>query len=638
MMGLLNNVDYVCASFVFSSVLIIAGRNRYAKISRSNRLFYLIVAIHLMSCGADILLNFAKTYTDVFGPVWMNVFRLFYNVGFCSMDYMTYRYLRSYIDRDRVIKGRFIPDYIAAVDAALFALLSVINVFTGIITYADENGQYTLGPFYNLVFIMPIILIILNAVVPTIYRKCFTKSQYIAIISMCALSSFCTLIEMIIDSRVLLAMFGASLATLIMQLSLETPDYSKMMDTIVKLEQSRAEAETARIEADRANRAKSDFLARMSHEIRTPMNAIMGMNEIIMKTTEDEAARGYASDAYNAATGLLGTINEILDFSKIESGKMELVEDKYSARSLFGSIYTMFAMKAEAKNVALMFDVDNSIPDGLFGDELRIRQIITNLLSNAVKYTEQGTITLKAYCVSRTQESVRISYEISDTGRGIKQEDLKVLFEAFERIDEKNNRNVEGTGLGMNIVSKLIMMMGSTLGVRSEYGKGSVFSFVLEQKVYNNEPVGDFRKAVQESKNSSEKPMFVWPEGHVLVVDDNAVNLKVIGGLLKSTEMKIVPVTSGEEALKASLRKKFDIIFLDHFMPGMDGIETLKALREQEDGKNRDSVIVALTANAVNDAAEEYARVGFDDTVYKPATQSDLNEVLWKFFRSRVSS
>ena len=398
-----------------------------------------------------------------------------------------------------------------------------------------------------------------------------------------------------------------------------------------ELEKRKEQLEEAVDTANRANRAKSDFLARMSHEIRTPMNAIMGMNEIIVKSADDKTIKGYADDAYKAAQGLLGTINEILDFSKIESGKMELVEDEFDLGVFVGNLYNMFALRAEDKNLALVFDVDESLPSRLYGDDNHIRQVLTNLLSNAVKYTQKGTIRFAINKIKSEGEKISLEFVVSDTGRGIKQEDIRKLFAAFERFDLRDNKNIEGTGLGMNIVSGLLGILGSELKVSSKYGEGTTFSFALTLKVINEEPVGDFKLKLDVKEEKKEVKLYENPDKRLLVVDDNAVNIKVFKALLRAMKVQVDTAVSGKAALEFTKDNKYDIIFMDHYMPEMDGIEAFKLIREQEGGANIETPVIALTANAIKGAKEEYISLGFSDAVFKPTTQNVLSDVLWKY-------
>lgn len=398
-----------------------------------------------------------------------------------------------------------------------------------------------------------------------------------------------------------------------------------------ELEEREAQLVLAVEAANRANNAKSDFLARMSHEIRTPMNAIMGMNEIILKTSTDQAISEYAGDAYRAASSLLGIINEILDFSKIESGKMELCNDTFPLGNFFGNLYTLFALRAEDKNLALIFNVDSSLPSTVVADETRLRQILTNLLSNAVKYTEKGTITFNARCVERTAGYADIFFEVKDTGKGIKEEDFPKLFEAFGRIDAKSNKNIEGTGLGMSIVSRLIEMMDSKLKVSSEFGVGSSFSFIVRFSSDCNEDLGDYRLSMNNTSIEKDSEHFADPSKKILIVDDNAVNLKVIKALLRSSQAETDTAISGAKALEMTLLKEYDLIFLDHYMPEMDGFETLNLIKTQIDGKNKKTPIIALTANAIKGVNKEYLARGFTDVVFKPTTQKELTKILIKY-------
>lgn len=382
--------------------------------------------------------------------------------------------------------------------------------------------------------------------------------------------------------------------------------------------------------AKKANQAKSDFLAKMSHEIRTPINAVLGMNELILRESREEPVRHYAADVHNSAKALLGLINDILDTSKIESGKMEIIPVEYELDSLLNDIITMIYVKAKQKNLEFEVLVDNTLPNGLVGDDIRIRQILVNLLNNSVKYTKKGKVTLNVTGQLET-DFVLMHFEVRDTGIGIKEEDLPKLFAAFERIEESKNRNVEGTGLGMNIVFDLLRLMGTELKISSTYGVGSVFSFDLKQSIYNGEPIGDLEERTKELyREYSYKAAFVAPQAKVLLVDDNYVNRKVFCNLLKETKVQIDDVDSGFACLENIQQKSYDIIFMDHMMPEMDGIETLHRMQELEH-KSKTAPVIILTANAVVGAKENYLSEGFSDYLSKPINTQKLESLLQKY-------
>ena len=384
-----------------------------------------------------------------------------------------------------------------------------------------------------------------------------------------------------------------------------------------------------------ANDAKSAFLSNMSHEIRTPINAVLGMNEMILRECEDENILTYAGSIKTAGASLLGLVNDILDFSKIEAGKMEIIPVEYELSSVINDLVNMIRTKADDKGLALKLDIDKGIPNKLFGDEVRIKQIITNILTNAVKYTEKGSVTFAVSYENSAPDSEMIGLKVSvkDTGIGIKEEDMSKLFSKFDRIEEKRNRNIEGTGLGMSITQKLLEMMDSSLEVDSVYGEGSDFHFVIKQKVVSRDPIGDYETSYRASLSgrAKYKEKFTAPEADVLVVDDTATNLDVFKNLLKRTKVRIDTASSGEECLKLSGVKKYDIVFLDHMMPDKDGIETLHEMRDLTDNPNRDTTAVCLTANAISGAREKYISEGFDDYLTKPIDADKLEEMLIKF-------
>ena len=381
-----------------------------------------------------------------------------------------------------------------------------------------------------------------------------------------------------------------------------------------------------------ANEAKSTFLSNMSHEIRTPINAVLGMNEMILRESREPNVIEYAENIHTAGSTLLGLINDILDFSKIEAGKMEIVPVDYDLSSVFNDLVNMIHTRADAKGLELLLDFDQETPKLLYGDEIRIKQVITNILTNAVKYTEKGSVTfsVKFERVPDDPDSVLLCVAVKDTGIGIKPEDMEKLFSKFERIEEKRNRNVEGTGLGMTITLNLLEKMGSSLQVESTYGVGSTFSFKLRQRVVKWEPLGDYKASYQELLKGHKKyrEKFTAPEALVLMVDDNPMNLTVFKSLIKQTKVQVDTANDGDEGLLLAKEKKYDIIFLDHMMPGKDGIETLHELKKQESGPNRNTPVICLTANAISGAREQYIEAGFNDYLTKPIDTDKLEEML----------
>ncbi|MBQ8177389.1 MAG: response regulator [Oscillospiraceae bacterium] len=385
------------------------------------------------------------------------------------------------------------------------------------------------------------------------------------------------------------------------------------------------ELEKAKIEAETANRAKSQFLARMSHEIRTPINAVMGMNEMILRESNEENVQQYANNVKDSSALLLSIINDILDSSKIESGMMEIIPVNYQLGSLLNDLYNMINLKANEKGLALEFNIDKTIPKGYFGDDKRIRQILINLLSNAVKYTSKGTVTL-TLTYKLNKGNALLHFSVKDTGIGIKEENIEKLYGEFQRIDELRNRNIEGTGLGMVIVCRLLNLMGSELHIESVYEQGSEFSFDLVQKITDAEPLGNFRTEYKRDIPDSVNESFTAPDAKVLVIDDNRMNLKVFSNLLKNTQIQISEAESGMQCIDMVKSKQFDIIFLDHMMPGMDGIETLHALRK--DRLCEGVPVIMLTANAIAGDRERYINEGFDNFLSKPIDPDKLNKMV----------
>ncbi len=505
----------------------------------------------------------------------------------------------------------------------LFGLVT-LNLFTGWI-FRFENGVYIHGGLYYIAYILS--LAITFHMLYIVLRNRTDRPALITriIILFLFLPTVFTVIQMI-AGNILLIGFGEAFSALIMLFALETPDYRKLMKTMKELE-------TAREEANIANRAKSDFLAGMSHEIRTPINGILGMNTMILRDSEDPQIREYAENIRIAGSALLSIINDILDLSKIESGRMDPIPGEYELFQVMNACYQMNRMRAAESGLALLFENDPDMPGKYYGDEVRIRQIMNNLISNGIKYTEKGSVTLKvsytddhASDSSGRNEFGTLIISVEDTGIGIREEDKDSLFQSFSRLEENRNRHIEGTGLGLRITQQLIVLMQGSIDVKSEYGKGSVFTVRLPQKVTDRGPMGSFHERLKDRTgiDTERTELFKAPGVRILVVDDTKMNILVFKGLLRGTEMTIDSALSGAEGIAMTKNTKYDIIFMDHLMPEMDGIEALHRIQDDEDNINHSTPVVVLTANAIAGMRASYLKEGFAEYISKPVEQKEL--------------
>lgn len=396
--------------------------------------------------------------------------------------------------------------------------------------------------------------------------------------------------------------------------------------------------ERAKNNAVAANVAKSRFLANMSHEIRTPINGILGMDAMLLKECKDDSIREYAKNIQSAGQLLLSIINDILDISKIESGKLEILPAEYELFSVLNDCCNMAKTRLEDKPVAFEMQINHELPSRMYGDEVRIKQIINNLLSNAAKYTKEGKVTLSLDFEKRTDNRIKLFVSVEDTGIGIREEDLGKLFESFTRIEEERNRSIEGTGLGLNLTRNLVELMNGEISVESTYGKGSRFTVKIEQEIVDAAGIGDFAERYQNFLRASDEQIvsLLAPDAEILVVDDVEMNLKVVKGLLKETKIQIDTASGGLECLECVKKKHYDIIFLDHMMPEPDGIETLRRMKQMQDNLNMDTPVVMLTANAIVGAKEEYISDGFSDYLTKPIQENRLVEMLLKYLPEKL--
>ena len=531
-----------------------------------------------------------------------------------------------------LVIGYYIANKRGNINAAAFLIVFVVSLILFPVMFYTDGGLYggmgywyLLGITFNFLLIDGLLFYVLLAMQVIVTLFCFVHTYYYPD-TVIALEKGAMYVDVVQSLLIAAAIIGIIV-------KFQNKVYK---DKLKELSEMNEENERlAKVAAD-ANRAKSDFLAQMSHEIRTPINAVLGMNEMILRESEDEDVLEYAGNIDSAGNTLLSLINTILDFSKIEDGKMEIVPVKYDTISFINGLYQSIVQRADAKGLMFAMDIDETMPRTLLGDDVRFSQVIMNLLTNAVKYTEKGSVTLSLEVSERENERIAIAVSVKDTGIGIREEDRERLFESFERLDEVRNHNIEGTGLGISIVASLLAMMGSRLFVSSTYGKGSDFSFVIEQEVIDDTPVGDYKKRLNDSRiHKNREDVIYAPDARILIVDDNEMNLKVARNLLKLCGIKPDEAVSGMETIGCMKKNTYDIVFLDHMMPGMDGIETLHSLKESALIPD-ETVMIVLTANAVVGARENYLNEGFADYLSKPIEIKYLVEKLTKYLPERA--
>ncbi|MCR5652125.1 MAG: response regulator [Lachnospiraceae bacterium] len=410
----------------------------------------------------------------------------------------------------------------------------------------------------------------------------------------------------------------------------EMIDDTDFQNNLIIMERTMADLDRARQSAIQASHAKSDFMANMSHEIRTPINAIVGMDEMIIRETKEPAIAEYAGYINEAGNQLLSLVNDILDFEKIEAGKLEISNEKYSLGRIIRGVYQMMHTRAANKNIEFVVKADPRLPDSLYGDENRIRQILINLISNGIKYTMSGCVTLSVSGFQSPPDKIELHFEVRDTGIGIREEDMEKIFDSFERVDSKRNRNVQGTGLGLAITRAVVEKMSGKISASSTYGKGSTFTVVLPQRVTDKKEMGSWQRTEVLKEDGVERLTINSPDMRVLAVDDMPLNLIVIEKFLAMSKLKLDTATNANDAIKLISENDYDVVLMDHFMPDKDGVEALQEIRAKG-GKYETLPVIAITANAIAGSREEYLSLGFQDYISKPVDYNALIDILLRY-------
>ena len=514
-----------------------------------------------------------------------------------------------------------------------FQLVSLFIGLGGNYVVLPEGAGLTHGSLYFLLMHgYSLIWIAWALVMQCINRNAFTKGQWWVLLASNLVSLVFLSAHALYFPDVHIRFVVLTFNLYVFFFLLETPAYGEVEKTLTKLRKAKAMAEEAKVAAVKANEAKGEFLANMSHEIRTPLTTILGMDEVIIKKYEEGPIYEYARDIHSAGNTLLHIINDILDFSKIESGQLELTSKNYKLGRVLRDVDNMIRMRAQQKGLEYITQIDQTLPNDLFGDHTRVHQIMVNILNNAVKYTKRGSVKFSLTGERGTDPSfITLHIIVTDTGIGIHSEDLPKLFQSFNRLDMKENHGVEGTGLGLAITGRLIDMMGGNVEVKSTYGVGSTFHVVLPQRITGTMTLKEFEEQDVHATRKVRKTAVIAPDAKVLVVDDNEMNRVVLRALMKDTKVQVDTVEGGEECLEKVKDTAYDVILMDYMMPHMDGKETLENIRKMENCASAGAKVVVCTANAIVGVQAELLAAGFDDFLSKPVNGKALEEVLARY-------
>lgn len=619
------NIFIELTSIVFAAILCIYQETQYSDQLDVNKFFKRLAWTVLAAACMDVITAVTISYAPLV-PKWLNMllntfyFELDAFIAFFFVQYVAcYVYTKD--ERHKISKVNKVAN-------VLYTCILALNMIYGWVFYFDDMDVYTHGKIYVIVYIIPIYYLIFVTSILVMNWSRFKRKQQVSIVFFVVIMAMGPLVQLLFFPDVLLSIFAAVIGLVIIHYSLETPDYQRLVKTMDELKA----AEEA---AKEANLVKGEFLANMSHELRTPMNVILGFNEMLLNETKESHTAEYALKVQSAGRLLISMVNDVIDFTSIDKGNLDLDIKPYDTTSLMQDVTSYAEHFSKIKELECRISIDENLPRQLSGDVIRLTQIMNNLISNAIKFTKEGYIEFIIGWKRADDAHGKLRVHVNDTGIGMRSEDvekIKMLGDAgkgFQRFDNRNTRNIQGIGLGLTIVNRLLAFMESCLEITSEYGKGSQFSFEVLQEIVDETPIGKLDNASADRDDAAGLFNLSAPDARVLVADDNMMNLDMFKGLLKQTGIHIDTAANGEEALKLLEDNKYHLIFLDHMMPVMDGMETLREMKRRN--LCPDTPAVALTANAVAGAKEAYIAGGFEDYLSKPVQRNQLIRMIRKY-------
>lgn len=614
------NVSFeVCAVIMLTIFTFFAQIGNPRKNKGSSAYTILSVFIILTCLAETAMALLSNRYGTALPVVPAYAVRILYYIFSVTCESCFIRYL-NIITSDG--KKNYSVFLLALVPQITFSVFAILTPWTRLLFYIDENGSLCQGRLYILADAVIVFYTAADFMFLILKRKHFTPLRLMSGIIFTISAIVGILMQRYLMPDICIGFSAAAIAVMMIYFTIQCPESYNLIKTLDELNKAKTEAEDA-------SKAKEDFLRHISHEMRTPVNSMLGMNSMILRKSFDEEITQYAETAEKSGKILLHLIDNILDYTQLSSGNITLNNSEYSPKKLFEELISKTMIFTENNGVEFVSEISEDIPMTLSGDLPRVRQIIENLLSNAVKYTEKGQIKLSAEHMPAGEEHIRMIISVSDTGRGIRSEDLKKMSGTFIRFDEGNNADIEGAGLGLSVTGLILKLMHGRLCAESDYGKGSTFTIEFLQKVSDRTPMGAV--TIRSSKKHAEQYSFTAHDADILITDDSTVNLFVLHEFLKQFGINADIAGTGEECFELASKKYYDIIFLDHMMPEPDGIKTMKMIKSTSGCASSGSAIIAVTANAVTGAREQYISEGFTDYMSKPIDFNILSELLLKY-------